>query len=64
MEDTKPIWMSKLNWAGLFSFLVGALAYFNVIPAEAQESVLEAVLMLFGILVPVFRTFMTSKKLA
>jgi hypothetical protein len=64
MEDTKPLWMSKLNWAGLFAFVVGLLAYVNVIPAESEAAVLEAVMMLFGILVPVVRTFFTTRKLA
>lgn len=62
MEDTKPAWMSKLNWAGLFSFLVGFAAYMNWIPEESQASVLEALMMIFGVMVPVLRTFFTSKK--
>lgn len=63
MEETKPLWMSKLNWAGFFSFAVGLAAYLNFIPEESQASILEAVMMVFGVLVPVMRTFFTKAKI-
>jgi len=63
MEDTKPIWQSKLNWAGLFSFLIGVAALAGWVPEESVETLTASALTVFGILVPVFRTFATTKRL-
>jgi len=63
MEDTKPKWQSKLNWTGLFSFIIGAMAMWGVIPEDQVEQITSATLMIFGALVPVLRTFFTSKRL-
>jgi len=60
---TKRIWESKLNWTGLVSFVIGILAFYDVIPAGSEQKFLETVLMVGGALVPVLRTFFTSTKI-
>lgn len=60
---TKKIWESKLNWTGLASFVIGIMAFYEVIPAGSEQKILETTLMVFGALVPVLRTFFTETKL-
>ena len=60
---TKKIWESKLNWTGLVSFVIGVLAFYDVIPAGSEQRILETALMVGGALVPVLRTFFTDTKI-
>jgi len=60
---TKKIWESKLNWTGLASFVIGLMAFYDVIPAGSEQKILETTMMVIGALVPVLRTFFTETKI-
>lgn len=64
MENTKPTWASKIVWSGVASGAIGILAAVNLIPAEMEQQVTEAALMIMGVLIPILRVFFTDKKLA
>ena len=61
MNESKSLWASKINWAGLTAAGVGVLAALNVIPEDMQEKVTESALMVLGVLIPILRTWFTSK---
>lgn len=63
MEETKGTVSSKTVWTGLIAIVIGALANRNIIPAEAQEAVTEAALMIFGGATIVWRVFYTNAKI-
>jgi len=60
---TKKFWESKLNWTGLASFLIGVLAFYDIIPAGSEQKFLETVMMVGGALVPVLRTYFTNTEI-
>lgn len=64
MNETKSVWASKINWTAMVGAVIGVLAAANVIPAEMQERLTEAALIVVGVLIPVLRTWFTTKAIA
>lgn len=54
--DNKPWWASRTIWVGIIGALFGILAALNVLPEGlSQDSIVEGVLAVTGILAVVFR---------
>lgn len=54
--------VSKINWTALAMALVGLLAAFGVIPNGSEDAITEAVLVVGGALVMVWRTWFTEPR--
>lgn len=57
----KPQW-SKINWTALMIQVVGIFAILNMIPADMEEQITEAVLLIGPALIQLWRTFFTEPK--
>ncbi len=64
MEETKKPWHSKIVWATVAGGVIAILTGVGLIPENMQEQVLQAVLLIIGTLVPIFRIWFTDKKIA
>ena len=60
-EINKPA-MSKINWTSLVMLGIGLAVAFDLIPAEAEQYLVEATLILGPVLIGTFRTWFTKPR--
>jgi len=58
-EINKP-WYSKINYTALAVQIIGVFAILNLIPADIEEQLTEAALLIGPALIQIFRTFFTD----